>query len=190
MTKFAKVDPKSIYMNPFSVLDDTWMLITARAGEKVNTMTASWGGFGVLWNKNVAYIFVRPQRYTRELIDQSDHFSLNVLDHETYKKELEYLGKASGRDEDKIEKSQLSVSYSNNVPYFEQAEYVLTCRKLSRQQITKKSFLKTEIAEENYPSDDFSIVYVGEIEEFLIREDKVQDLLKANPSSEVANEES
>jgi len=171
MENFKSIDPKSVYFNPFSVLDDTWMLITAQAGDEVNTMTASWGGFGVLWNKNVAYIFVRPQRYTRELIDQADYFSLNILNHEKYKKDLEYLGSASGRNEDKIEKAKLTLAYRNDVPYFVEAEYVLTCRKLSRQQIAKDSFIATEIADQNYPSDDFSIVYVGEIEEFLVNEE-------------------
>ena len=147
------------------------MLITARSGEKVNTMTASWGGLGVLWNKNVAYVFVRPQRYTRELIDESDHFSLNILDHETYRKELEYLGKASGRDEDKIAKSKLTLAYSNEVPYFQEADQVLICRKLSRQQITKDSFIEAGLAAKNYPTDDFHYVYVGEIEDFLVKEE-------------------
>ncbi|NLV99347.1 MAG: flavin reductase family protein, partial [Clostridiaceae bacterium] len=138
---------------------------------KVNTMTASWGGLGVLWNKNVAYVFVRPQRYTRELIDESDHFSLNILDHETYRKELEYLGKASGRDEDKIAKSKLTLAYSNEVPYFQEADQVLICRKLSRQQITKDSFIEAGLAAKNYPTDDFHYVYVGEIEDFLVKEE-------------------
>ena len=173
MKKFIKLDPKTVDMNPFSTLDDNWMLITARSGEKVNTMTASWGGLGVLWNKNVAYVFVRPQRYTRELIDESDHFSLNILDHETYRKELEYLGKASGRDEDKIAKSKLTLAYSNEVPYFQEADQVLICRKLSRQQITKDSFIEAGLAAKNYPTDDFHYVYVGEIEDFLVKEDKL-----------------
>jgi flavin reductase (DIM6/NTAB) family NADH-FMN oxidoreductase RutF len=171
MKKFIKLDPKTVDMNPFSTLDDNWMLITARSGEKVNTMTASWGGLGVLWNKNVAYVFVRPQRYTRELIDESDHFSLNILDHETYRKELEYLGKASGRDEDKIAKSKLTLAYSNEVPYFQEADQVLICRKLSRQQITKDSFIEAGLAAKNYPTDDFHYVYVGEIEDFLVKEE-------------------
>ena len=171
MKKFIKLDPKTVDMIPFSTLDDNWMLITARSGEKVNTMTASWGGLGVLWNKNVAYVFVRPQRYTRELIDESDHFSLNILDHETYRKELEYLGKASGRDEDKIAKSKLTLAYSNEVPYFQEADQVLICRKLSRQQITKDSFIEAGLAAKNYPTDDFHYVYVGEIEDFLVKEE-------------------
>ena len=171
MKKFIKLDPKTVDMNPFSTLDDNWMLITARSGEKVNTMTASWGGLGVLWNKNVAYVFVRPQRYSRELIDESDHFSLNILDHETYRKELEYLGKASGRDEDKIAKSKLTLAYSNEVPYFQEADQVLICRKLSRQQITKDSFIEAGLAAKNYPTDDFHYVYVGEIEDFLVKEE-------------------
>jgi len=39
----------------------------------LNTITASWGGFGVLWGKNVAFIFIRPQRYTKEFVENSGY---------------------------------------------------------------------------------------------------------------------
>lgn len=42
-------------------------------------MTASWGGIGVIWNKNVVTVYIRPQRYTREFVDASDHFTLTFL---------------------------------------------------------------------------------------------------------------
>lgn len=38
-----------------------WLLITAEKDGKANTMTASWGGVGVLWGKNVATLYIRPQ---------------------------------------------------------------------------------------------------------------------------------
>ena len=56
-------------MNPFTKIGKEWMLITAGDEKKANTMTASWGGVGVLWGKNVVYIFVRDTRYTKEFID-------------------------------------------------------------------------------------------------------------------------
>ena len=48
----------------FHLIGKEWMLITSGTIDRFNTMTASWGGIGWLWNKPVAYIFVRPDRYT------------------------------------------------------------------------------------------------------------------------------
>ena len=65
-----------IEFDPFTKIGKEWMLITAKDGDNVNAMTASWGGVGVLWGKNTAFIFVRDSRYTKELIDQSDNISV------------------------------------------------------------------------------------------------------------------
>ena len=97
------------------------MLITAEKENKVNTMTASWGGLGVMWGKNVVYVVIRPQRYTKEFIDFSTKFSLSFFSSE-YKETLTYLGKVSGRDEDKIKNSKLTVIKRNDVPIFEEAK--------------------------------------------------------------------
>ena len=74
MTTFHEIHPKDINQNVFSMIGDDWMLISAMdpKTEKYNTMTASWGGFGVLFHKPVAYIFIRPQRYTKEFVDCAD----------------------------------------------------------------------------------------------------------------------
>ena len=45
---FKSVDPKALDLNPFAAIGDQWMLVTAGTKEKCNTMTASWGGLGVL----------------------------------------------------------------------------------------------------------------------------------------------
>ena len=74
---FEKIDPKTLKENVFSLIGDQWMLITAGTPEHCNTMTASWGGLGVLWGKNVATIYIRPQRYTYEFVERSDFFTLS-----------------------------------------------------------------------------------------------------------------
>ena len=98
---FIEITPYDIKNNTFTCIGKDGCLITAKKDNNINTMTAAWGGFGVMWNKNVVYIAIRPQRYTKEFVDNSDYFSLTFFDKE-YKDKLMYLGTVSGRDEDKI----------------------------------------------------------------------------------------
>ena len=77
-----QLDPKTLTDNVFQLFDDRWTLITAGDRERCNTMTASWGGLGVLWNRPVATIYVRPQRYTYEFLEDKVDFTLHgVLQH-------------------------------------------------------------------------------------------------------------
>ena len=68
-----------VEFNPFTKIGKEWALVTAGNKEKANTMTVSWGGVGVLWGKNVAFIFVRDSRYTKEFIDANEFFSITFL---------------------------------------------------------------------------------------------------------------
>ena len=52
------------------LISKEWMLVTAGTSESFNTMTANWGGIGFLWNKPVAFVFIRPERYTHEFIEK------------------------------------------------------------------------------------------------------------------------
>ena len=58
---------KDLSENFFEVIGKEWMLVTAGSKEHFNTMTASWGGIGWLWNKPVVFVFIRSERYTYEL---------------------------------------------------------------------------------------------------------------------------
>jgi len=143
-------------------LKNKWMLITAAKPDgTVNTMTASWGGFGIMWNKEVVFIVIRPQRFTKEFVDSSDSFSLTFFN-ETHKKALAYLGKVSGRDENKIEKTGLTVSMDNNIPYFEEAETVIFAKKLFIQPIEESSFIDKGIIDQWYEKD-YHFLYIAEI---------------------------
>lgn len=160
-------NPEQWDKNVFEAIGKQWMLITA-GGEKVNTMTASWGGMGVLWGKKVVYAFIRPQRYTKEFVDGSDTFSLSFLGEE-YRKQLQYLGKASGRDEDKIKISGLTVAREGNTPYFSEAEAVLVCKKLYAQELNPECFVTAGEDEMWYPQKDYHTMYVGEITKLLVK---------------------
>lgn len=46
---FKEVKIEELSFNPFTKISKEWMLITAGDEEKHNTMTASWGGVGIMW---------------------------------------------------------------------------------------------------------------------------------------------
>lgn len=152
--------------NPFKLIGSDWMLITAKKGDKTNMMTASWGGVGILWNKPVATIYVRPQRYTKEFIDNEEYFSLCVLPEE-YRQILNYCGTKSGRDEDKIAETKLTIDESEKVPIFKESRLVLICKKLYAQDLTEQSFIDKSLVEKNYKAKDFHTMYIAEIEKIL-----------------------
>ena len=85
--------------NPFTLIGDEWFLITTEKDGKTNTMTASWGGLGVMWNRNVISVYIRPSRYTKQFVDSKSKFSVCVLP-KNYRDVMSYCGKYSGRDKD------------------------------------------------------------------------------------------
>lgn len=151
----------------FSLIGDRWMLVAAtdKSG-RTNAMTASWGGMGVLWGKKVAFVFIRPQRYTKRFVDEAEKFTLSFFD-DSYKKMLGYMGKVSGKDEDKIAKSGLTVTDRNGAPVFKEASLTLVCRKMYRDTLKEENFIDKSIIEKWYPQKDYHDVYVAEIVEEL-----------------------
>ena len=166
MNTFQEIKIKDFTLNPFK-LKNEWMLITAAKPDgSVNAMTASWGGFGVMWNKEVVFVVIRPQRYTKQFVDTSDSFSLTFFDEE-YKKAMAYIGKVSGKDEDKINKVGLTVVKDNDIPYFAEAHTAIFTEKLFVQPLTETSFLDKKIVEQWYPEKDFHFLYIAEITKVL-----------------------
>lgn len=153
--------------NVFQRINRQWMLITAGDPASFNTMTASWGGMGILWNKAVAFCFIRPQRYTYEFIEKQQHFTLSFLGNE-YRDALNLCGSRSGRDIDKVKAAGLTPVFNENSVYFTQAELVLICKKLYYQDINPNQFIDPSI-EQNYPQKDYHRMYVGEIETVLYK---------------------
>lgn len=168
MSTFQEISPEQFEQSPFKLIGKDWMLITAEKDDCVNTMTASWGGFGMMWGKNVAYIVIRPHRYTKEFVDSSDSFSLTFFE-ESFKKTLSYLGSTSGRDESKIEKSNLTVLHDDSIPYFEEATIAILCKKLYAQEFKPECFIAQELNKQWYPEADHHTLYIAEITKILIK---------------------
>ena len=112
-----QIDVQSLTLSPFIQIGEKWMLLTAGTMDHYNMMTASWGGIGVLWGAPAATIYVRPQRYTRELIEQQDLFTLSFFD-SSYHQALSFCGSHSGRDCDKTKETGLTpISLSSTTAF-------------------------------------------------------------------------
>ena len=163
---FQKVDSKSLDLNPFSAIGDQWMLITAGTPEHCNTMTASWGGLGVLWGAPMATAYIRPQRYTKQFVDENEYFTLSFFP-ENYRPQLSLCGSKSGRDIDKVKECGFTVAEGvGGAPYFEQAELVLVCRKRMAVPMDPAA-MPEDVKEKCYPASDYHTMYWGEIVEAL-----------------------
>ena len=159
-----KIDVTTLKDNVFSLIGDEWMLITAGTADQCNTMTASWGGLGILWGEPTATVYIRPQRYTKEFIDREEYFTLSFFAPE-YKKELALCGAKSGRDVDKVKECGFTVACGEGgAPYFEQARLVLVCRKQYAQDMDETA-MRSDVKEKWYPNRDYHTMYLGRIVE-------------------------
>ncbi|MBQ8057036.1 MAG: flavin reductase [Ruminococcus sp.] len=156
-----EISPNNLPKSAFEMIGKDWMLLTAGNEQKYNTMTASWGGLGVLWNKNVVFAFVRPQRFTFDFMNESEYFSCSFFKEE-YRNALSFCGKYSGRDVDKAKECNLTPDFTENAPYFAEADTVIICKKLYVQQMDESCIIDKSI-KANYNGDDYHHVFVGEI---------------------------
>ena len=145
---FIEIEPGKIQENTFELIGRQWMLITAGSVDNFNTMTASWGGLGYLWNAPVAFIFIRPHRYTYRFVEANQYFTLSFFDLK-YKHILNYCGTHSGKDVDKIKECGLiPVESETGSVYFEQAKLVVECEKIYFNDIDPKHFADKQNPEE------------------------------------------
>lgn len=166
---FKEISSLELNCNPCRMIGREWMLVTAESEGKTNTMTAAWGGLGNMWNKDVAFVVVRPQRYTHDFIENSDTFSLTFFD-DSFRAKMSYLGKVSGRDEDKIKNAQLTLCHDEAAPYFKEARTVLICKKLYVQRFERQCFCDASLDEKWYEAEDYHDMYIAEITTVLVNE--------------------
>ncbi|MCK5200412.1 MAG: flavin reductase [Spirochaetales bacterium] len=163
---FSEVSVDSLTMNPFAKIGSQWMLVTSGGIDSWNTMTASWGGLGVIWHRNVSYVFVRYSRFTYEFMEKNNTFTLSFFS-EKYREALSYCGSHSGREVDKTVETGLEpFSSSINSVSFKQAELILVCRKLYAGGINPEDFIDPTV-QDNYKTKDYHKMYIGEIEKVL-----------------------
>ena len=158
---WKSIAPDAWNANLFHRIGKDWMLITAGNETACNTMTASWGGFGILWNKPTATCYIRPSRHTYGFTEQNDYFSLSFLP-PTYRAALSFCGTKSGRDCDKFAETGLTPCYDFEAPCIAEADTVVICRKRYADDIEPHLFTDGT-AGEVYPDGDFHRMYIAEI---------------------------
>jgi len=146
------------------------ILLTTKSGETVNTMTIGWGKIGIEWNKPVFIAYVRETRYTKQLLEESGAFTVNIPYGDFDSSVLGYCGSKSGRDTDKIRDMGFTLVDSDDiqVPGIQELPLTLECRVIYQQKQDHDS-LPQSVIDRFYPVlnedgfRDYHIAYYGEI---------------------------
>jgi flavin reductase (DIM6/NTAB) family NADH-FMN oxidoreductase RutF len=156
---------------PSDRIGGDWMLITAAdiTSDKRNwnTMTASWGGLGVLWGRDVAFMFIRPSRHTYRFANTAPLFTLSFFK-PFFKEALEICGAKSGNDIDKATVAGLTpiifeTGMDAGAVGFQEAREIIVCRKLYTHDFEPDKFLDAVSIEKNYNGTDYHRMFIGEI---------------------------
>ncbi len=146
---------------PLYTLDKEWALLTVGNKEKFNTMTISWGGLGTLWHKPVLTVYLRPNRYTYEFMENNDYFTISFYN-EDYKKDLITLGTKSGRDTDKIALTKLTPEFLKEATTFKEAKLTIICKKVYYQDLNINNIPTGEI-DKFYKNEPVHRMFIGEV---------------------------
>ena len=159
---YKKISPENIPGNIIKMVSQDWMLISAGKGDQSNMMTAGWGGLGQLYGKPVAFCFIHPSRYTYELMEKNETYTLCFFT-ETHREALKFCGTNSGRDTDKVKATGLTPI---NTPLenraFGEAWMIIECQKTVCQQFTPESIQDPAIRKER-EGQPLHKMYIGEI---------------------------
>lgn len=130
------------------------LLTTAHNG-RVNTMTIGWGHIGIEWNLPIFVAYVRESRYTKEMIDKTREFTVNITFDDTMTEAIRFCGNNSGRNVDKIGVMGLNLVEGEKIstPGIKEFPLTLECKVLySQTQESEK--LPSKMIERFYPFDD------------------------------------
>jgi flavin reductase (DIM6/NTAB) family NADH-FMN oxidoreductase RutF len=160
---FSKKDIRTIPDNFVKMIGDEWLLITCGTSDNFNTMTASWGALGVLWNKSVAICFIRPTRFTYGFANSNHLFTLSFFT-ENERNILQYCGSKSGKDVDKVAQTGLiPLKTEADSISFKQSRMCLECQKIYFDDLKPENFILPDTDRRNYPLKDYHRMFIGEI---------------------------
>ena len=106
------------------------VLLTTKAGDKVNSMVIGWGTLGLEWQTPIFIAFVREHRFTREQLDKNPEFTVNVPVGPYDKKIIGVCGGKCGRNMDKIQAAGLTLVAPEvvSVPAVREFPLTLECK--------------------------------------------------------------
>ena len=140
-----------------------------------NSMIIEWGSLGVAFKKPIFTVYVKPDRYTYEVIEKSDIFTVNFIERKLLKKFAIY-GTKSGKDVNKEEEAGTHIQFleKGGVTFGEAVE-VYVCKKMAKSVIdenTMDPYIK-ELYRNNvkvYKTLKPHVLYIGEIIGHYVRE--------------------
>ncbi len=165
---FRDICLKDFKENVINIIANEYMLITAGNKEKYNMMTASWGFMGEMWGEDSVAVVVRPSRYTMELINNSDYFTLTFYGED--KSVHKICGSKSGRDIDKTKATGLTPIANDDYVYFDEARLVLVVKKKYVQPMSKDFLTDKAVDEKWYKDGDWHNLIIGSIERIYVKE--------------------
>ncbi len=159
------IAPYDFAARSFAILAKDWMLLTAgenRPG-RFNSMTIAWGLLGTMWARPVVLVAVRRSRYTYEMMEDGDCFTVTAFP-EKHRDILKRLGKVSGYDGDKMTGCGLTPEASKTVPtpVFREAELAIECRKVYTTPLDPARILSEPVSD-IYVEGDYHTFYFGEV---------------------------
>lgn len=151
--EYDRIAPEDLPDNVIDLISKQWMLVTAGNKDSFNTMTASWGAVGYIWNRPATFIFIRDTRYTYQFLQREDSYTLSFFS-EQYRGALNICGNRSGRDTDKVKDAGLTpIETPSGLMSFGEARMIIECKKMFVQELDydhlDPSYKKT-IMEESY----------------------------------------
>lgn len=158
------VDYTSYLAQTMKALADPGLLLAAEdSSSKPNAMAIGWATIGIIWGKPMCVVLVRPSRYTYQLIESADAFTVNVPALEL-SEIVTYCGTVSGRDQDKFREKGLTALPATRVsaPLIEECPINYECKVVHKNDVIPAQ-LAPEIQQSAYPGGDYHRVYFGEI---------------------------
>ena len=130
-----------------------------------NPMTIGWGQFGIIWNKQTFSVYVRHSRYTHTLLEHATTFTVSVPREGTMKDELAFCGTRSGRDTDKMQalNASLSPAVYGGQDGFSGCRYHIECRILFRTDLDEHLLEDRSLFTRYYAEGDTHTMLIGEI---------------------------
>ncbi|MCC8089392.1 MAG: flavin reductase [Rikenellaceae bacterium] len=158
-----KIAVREIEENVVKLIGDRWMLVTAGNRDRFNTMTANWGGLGYIWSKPVAFVLIRPERYTYEFSEKESFLTLSFFD-DSHREALKICGTLSGKNTDKIKEAGLSpiATTLGNIT-FKEADLIMECKKIYSDFFNPDKFHDRSPLEKWYIDGGIHKMYIYEI---------------------------
>jgi flavin reductase (DIM6/NTAB) family NADH-FMN oxidoreductase RutF len=145
--------------------------LTVRNSDRVNTMTIAWGSLGFMWNKPAFTVMVRYSRYTYELINTAEEFTVSFPLNGQLKKELQVCGAKSGRNIDKFKECNLVLKDGEkvNTPVIDGCDLHVECKIVFKHPVTEENLAETT-KQRAYSQGDYHVIFYGEIVKAYIKQ--------------------